>query len=68
MKHSSVYCKLREVPAIQPIQILENDYIEQSRRLSVTDRLEFLEEYCLLLPESFFLEKQKQYLKDWESV
>ncbi|WP_167481418.1 hypothetical protein [Leptospira kemamanensis] len=50
------------------IQKLTDEYIEKSRLLRVTDRLEFLEEYRLLLPESVFLEKQKQYLKNWEAV
>ncbi len=51
-----------------PFQKLSDEYIEKSKLLSITDRLEFLEEYRLLLPDSVFLEKQKQYLKDWESA
>lgn len=50
------------------IQMLTDEYIEKNRLLRLTDRLEFLEEYRLLLHEAVFLEKQKQYLKNWESV
>lgn len=49
-------------------QKLEDGYIEKNKLLTLNDWLEFLEEYRLLLPESVFLEKQKQYLKDWESI
>lgn len=52
---------------MESYQILTDEYIRKSRQLSVSERLEFLEEYRLLLSESVFVEKQKQYLLNWNS-
>ncbi|WP_167483032.1 hypothetical protein [Leptospira noumeaensis] len=53
---------------MEAFQELTDEYIQKSKSLSVTERLEFLEEYRLLLPESVFTEKQNLYLKEWNSI
>jgi hypothetical protein len=52
---------------METFQRLTDDYIQKSKGLTISERLEFLEEYRLLLSENIFTEKQNQYLKDWAS-
>jgi hypothetical protein len=47
-------------------QNLSEEYVEKSRLLSVTDALEFLEEYRLILPLSVFEEKNRATLEAWQ--
>ncbi|MCZ8158195.1 MAG: hypothetical protein O9264_18900 [Leptospira sp.] len=53
---------------MEAIQYLSNEYIEKSLLLSVTERLEFLEEYRLLLPESLFEERRNRYIENWNAT
>lgn len=63
-----VWSRLRTESYMETFQELTDDYIQKSKNLTVTERLEFLEEYRLLLPESVFAEKQNQYLKEWNLI
>jgi hypothetical protein len=65
---SLVYHRLKREFFMVTFQHLTDEYIQKSKRLTISERLEFLEEYRLLLPETVFIEKYKQYMKDWESV
>jgi hypothetical protein len=49
-------------------QSLSHNYIQQSSKLSITERLEFLEEYRLVVSESVFKEKLKRIQKAWNFV
>lgn len=46
-------------------QLLSEEYIRRSEQLSLMERLEFLEEFRLLLPLSVFEEHYRNRLKDW---
>ncbi|GEM_PF-3423797 len=46
-------------------QLLSEEYIRRSQQLSVMERLEFLEEFRLLLPLSVFEEHYQNRLKEW---
>ncbi|TGN09371.1 hypothetical protein EHS11_12545 [Leptospira ilyithenensis] len=53
---------------MQIFQTLTNEYIHKSNQLSISERLEFLEEYRLLLPESFFIEYKQKCLEKWSQT
>lgn len=46
-------------------QLLSPEYIKKSAELTITERLEFLEEYRLLLPLSVFEEHHRRRLEEW---
>lgn len=47
-------------------QLYSAEYVEKSARLSVSERLEFLEEYRQLLPLSVFEEAMQARQAAWE--
>lgn len=47
------------------IQLLSEEYVRKSEKLSLTERLEFLEEFRLLLPLSVFENDRRERLKAW---
>ena len=47
-------------------QLLSKDYIKKSEQLNLMERLEFLEEFRLLLPLSVFEEHYANRLKEWD--
>lgn len=46
-------------------QLLSEEYVQRSAKLSLMERLEFLEEFRLLLPLSVFEEQNASRLKAW---
>jgi len=48
------------------MQYLSDETIAQSRRLSVSERLEFLEEFRLMVAESAFQKRIEEYQRKWE--
>jgi len=52
----------------QALQRLSDEYIAKSAELSVSARLEFLEEYRLTVSESVFYSKTKRIQEAWRSL
>ena len=50
---------------MKAVQLLSVEYVHRSEKLSLTERLEFLEEFRLLLPLSVFEENIRDRLKTW---
>lgn len=50
---------------MKAIQLLSVEYVRRSENLSLAERLEFLEEFRLLLPLSVFEENRRDRLKTW---
>lgn len=49
-------------------QVLSAEYAEKSLQLTVMERLEFLEEYRLLIPISVFEQHYQKRLDEWHGV
>ena len=49
---------------MKAVQILSDEYIQKSAKLSIQERIDFLEEFILLLPESVFEEQKKKRLEE----
>ncbi len=52
---------------MRSVQLLSEEYVARSAALSVTERLEFLEEFRLLLPLSVFEEERERRLAEWQA-
>jgi len=52
---------------MRSVQLLSEEYIARSAALTVTERLEFLEEFRLLLPLSVFEDERRQRLEAWRA-
>ncbi len=50
---------------MKTVQILSEEYVQRSAQLSTMERLEFLEEFRLLLPLSVFEEDHTNRLEAW---
>lgn len=53
---------------MESVQYISDEYLERSLRLSVTERLEFLEEYRLLIPLELFEERKAKYIEDFVAM
>lgn len=49
-------------------QVLTEEYVYKSSSTSLTERLQFLEEFRLLLPVSVFEEHYQNRLKEWHET
>jgi hypothetical protein len=50
---------------LKALQLISDEYLEKSRKLSTAEILDFLEEFRQLLPESVYLEQTQQRQDEW---